>query len=424
MYTSNIKGYRSIYLDFPMKKLTVGLISIGGNDWIAGLNFIKSLLVANSLLPENIRLSFRLYLRHKNDKRTNYQDVEHLIESVKWISNFPGSSYTLFRNFINPLRHIILERSLVYRSKENIFSLKKENQCQIFFPANHHPNIYPESSKKISWIPDFQFKNYPEMYSYPMIKKLDRQYKNFLSLSDLTLLNNHLSRSHVKVYFSKWIDNVKVLPFTMWLGPNPTKQNWESRVEKYLLPEKYLIFPSQLWKHKNHMMLFKAINQMKRNGLKDIALVCTGYLQDNRYPKHYKKLQAYINENNLHNSIRILGLLPRTDQVQLMRGSVAIVQPSLFEGWSALLDEAHSLGKKIYVSDIPMHHEQHFENTVYFSPNNYRELADKIAMDWQGLVPGPNLHMENQAIKQYWKRLSKFGENFSDICHLLIRGGI
>ena len=67
-----------------MSKLTVGLIGIGGSNWIAGQNFIKSLVVANSLILKNLRLSFRLYLPYKTDKKSDYQDVEHLIESVKF----------------------------------------------------------------------------------------------------------------------------------------------------------------------------------------------------------------------------------------------------------------------------------------------------------------------------------------------------
>jgi len=63
-----------------------------------------------------------------------------------------------------------------------------------------------------------------------------------------------------------------------------------------------------------------------------------------------------------------------------MKKSIAIIQPSLFEGWSTVVEDAKSLGKNIIVSDINVHIEQKDERTVVFPKLDYKELS-KIMVD-------------------------------------------
>ncbi len=42
----------------------------------------------------------------------------------------------------------------------------------------------------------------------------------------------------------------------------------------------------------------------------------------------------------------------------LLRGAAAVLQPSRFEGWSTIIEDAKSLGKPIVASDIAVHREQ------------------------------------------------------------------
>jgi glycosyltransferase involved in cell wall biosynthesis len=59
-----------------------------------------------------------------------------------------------------------------------------------------------------------------------------------------------------------------------------------------------------------------------------------------------------------------------------MRKCTALVNPSFFEGWSSTVEEAKSLGKRLVISDIPVHREQNPDNAFYFDPKNENELAD------------------------------------------------
>jgi glycosyltransferase involved in cell wall biosynthesis len=170
---------------------------------------------------------------------------------------------------------------------------------------------------------------------------------------------------------------------------------------QFQLPEKFLIFPSQFWIHKNHRVLFEAIRILRDRGFADICLVST--------------LQEQIQRLGLNAHIRILGLLPRQVQVQLFRRAAAVIQPSLFEGWSALVEDARTLGKRIYVSDIPVHREQQPANAVFFDPDRADELAESVARDWPDLKPGPDLVRESEAHVQHLCRALAFARAFHQI---------
>jgi hypothetical protein len=101
--------------------------------------------------------------------------------------------------------------------------------------------------------------------------------------------------------------------------------------------------------------------------------------------------------------------------VQLFRRAAAVIQPSLFEGWSALVEDARTLGKRIYVSDIPVHREQQPTDGVFFHPDRPEELAELVARDWPDLKPGPDLVRESEAHVQQRSRALAFARAFHQI---------
>jgi len=82
------------------------------------------------------------------------------------------------------------------------------------------------------------------------------------------------------------------------------------------------------------------------------------------------------------------------------------LNPSLFEGFGLSVDEARSTGKKILLSDIPVHREQDVPQGVFFDPRNVEDLAKKLESIWLDTLPGPHLEMEFEARKNLPQRLA------------------
>lgn len=270
---------------------------------------------------------------------------------------------------------------------------------------------------QVCWIPDFQHLNHPEFFPQAEIARRDAAQRRIFSAATRVVVSNQCGFEDAVRHFPQATDRIVVLPFVMFLGRNWRQPDAPAVARRLGLPPKFLLFPAQFWKHKNHACLFEAIRLARdRAGCSGITLLSTGHPEDARDPKHAPALRAYIHEHGLEDAIRILGLIPREDQVQLMRGAVAIAQPSFFEGWSALVEEARSLGKIIFASDIPMHREQAFEGMHLFDPNAPEALADLIAAQWPQLPPGPDPDREALAERAYLERIEGFARAFARIC--------
>ncbi|MGB2963320.1 MAG: glycosyltransferase family 1 protein [Anaerolineales bacterium] len=398
--------------------LTVGLIGYGSKDWIAGVNYISSLMYANSLQSQTQQQTFHLFLHEHLSDETDYEDISQHTKSVELFDFSYGTTFSLLNRLRHFLRETWLQRKFPHSIKNNLPKLLQNTKCQIVFPANQILSNSPSSVKTISWIPDFQYKYFPEYFPNPA--RINYKIKRILRLSDLVIVSNECSKKDVQKYFPEFIHKIRLMPFTMWLGSEWKAQDYESVIQKYNLPRKYLIFPSQFWVHKNHLCLFDAIATVKQRGHTNISLVCTGYPHDNRNPSYSQDLASYIECHGLQESIHILGFLPRYDQIQLIRGSAAVVQPSLFEGYSAIIDEAQSLGKEIFVSDIPMHREMQVEKTIFFDPYYPGDLAEKLESGWPNLNPGPDFYAESLSLRNYNKRMRAFGKRFREICYSVI----
>jgi len=89
-----------------------------------------------------------------------------------------------------------------------------------------------------------------------------------------------------------------------------------------------------------------------------------------------QELHYIINQHDLKENISFLGLIPRDDQLLLMKYAQAILQPSLFEGWSTVIEDAKSLQVPVIASDLPVNIEQLQDKGTYFKPHDHIALAN------------------------------------------------
>ncbi len=90
---------------------------------------------------------------------------------------------------------------------------------------------------------------------------------------------------------------------------------------------------------------------------------------------YFAELHGIIDENNLQDQVTMLGVISRSDQLQLMKYSQAVLQPSLFEGWSTVIEDAKSLQVPVVASNLEVNIEQLGEEGIYFDPHNPDELV-------------------------------------------------
>lgn len=131
--------------------------------------------------------------------------------------------------------------------------------------------------------------------------------------------------------------------------------------------------------HKNHALVIEAVKNIKQTD-KDILVLFSGKESDYRNPNYTSDLKGLVNEYGLEDNIRFLGFLDRREQLSILANAKAIIQPSLFEGWSTVIEDAKALNKFIIASNLEVHKEQltNYESCLFFNPYKSQELSNII----------------------------------------------
>jgi glycosyltransferase involved in cell wall biosynthesis len=162
---------------------------------------------------------------------------------------------------------------------------------------------------------------------------------------------------------------------------------------------------------KNHLLIFQSLRLLQSQNILP-TIVCTGDLHDYRNPGFINTILQAIHQNGVSAQVRLLGVIPREHQVQLMRQAQAVLQPSLFEGWNTSVEEAHCLGKTLLLSDIPVHREQNPPKAIFFDPKSAQALAVAMKQVLSQPFRGVDPHAETIALENYAKHVHTFGETF------------
>ena len=160
---------------------------------------------------------------------------------------------------------------------------------------------------------------------------------------------------------------------------------------------------NQYWKHKNHFICVEAIKILRDSGI-DVKLYFTG--GSSHTSNIMFNLKKYIDDNNLSNDIIFTGFISTEELIALIGRSVALINPSLFEGWNTSVELAKNLNTQLILSDIPVHREQ-CKNSFFFDPRKSQALADgmKIAL----------ARTQNPYVAPYEKRANFFKKRYIEI---------
>jgi glycosyltransferase involved in cell wall biosynthesis len=159
--------------------------------------------------------------------------------------------------------------------------------------------------------------------------------------------------------------------------PKKSDLDGKELLKKFQLPEGFYFSPNQFWRHKNQILVIKAVEILKSEGV-DVCVAFSGKEYDYRSPNYTNELKEYVINNNLSNNIKFLGFIDRSDQLKLLEICRAVIQPSLFEGWSTVIEEGMAFNKLILAADLNVNLEQLGQQGLYFERFNPRSLVEII----------------------------------------------
>ncbi len=141
-----------------------------------------------------------------------------------------------------------------------------------------------------------------------------------------------------------------------------------------LVRQQFLLFPANFWAHKNHRMLFTAFNIYRhQNPHSSLKLVCTGTNESGK-----KALIEAIHLMGLSSWVILPGYLSDDDFSALMDSSLAVIFPSLYEGFGMPVLEAMNAGKPVLCSNVTSLPEVAGDAALLFDPRKPDEMAHAI----------------------------------------------
>jgi len=266
-----------------------------------------------------------------------------------------------------------------YSTNEQLSQIiERENIYTLILTVND--SVKDLSLPVFCYLFDCQHKYFPDLFSDEEIKNRDLYFKSMLNSYSRVLVNAISVKDDLIKFYNANPEHIYTLPFTPKLDINYLVNN-EKIIEKYKLPKRFFMISNQFWVHKNFETAYHALAELiKDDNYKDVKLICTGKMEDYRMPDYINDLQKMRIDLQLDNQIINLGFIPKTDQIEIMKKSIALVQPTLFEGgpgggsvWDAL-----SLGIPSIMSDIVTNKEIKNELAIFFQTKNSDDLASKM----------------------------------------------
>ncbi|MFY9950120.1 MAG: glycosyltransferase family 1 protein [Candidatus Sulfotelmatobacter sp.] len=195
---------------------------------------------------------------------------------------------------------------------------------------------------------DIQHVHHPEFFSWPA--RLSRRVTYGLSAKHASYLqasSQYTKQDLLRNFPALSAEQVEVIPSGVQVEKFAAPATEDESSALAGLPERFLFFPAQLWPHKNHLTLLKALKQIEaRHGAK-IPLVLTG----EKFSAAPGIFQFIAGQSMDY--VRHLGKVTFKEMVTLYQKAAFMISATLHESSSLPILEAAAAGAPIIASRIP-----------------------------------------------------------------------
>jgi len=374
-------------------KKKLGLIFSYDDQWIGGTYYTINLIQAFKVLPVEQRPEIVVFSNPEDFNRIK-QETNYPYLNFELLDERPLSGWQRNTNKIS----LRLIGKKIFRRL-----YKKKIDALFLFQHSGYLDAVP-MEQRIYWIPDFQDKHLPHFFTEEGLKKKDEKSRWIANNAHQLILSSESVYADWKKFYPEHGCKVNVVHFAV-THPPYTHLPIDELKHRYNLPDVYFFSPNQFWAHKNHLVVIKAAEQLKQAGT-PVVIAFSGKENDNRNPSYTESLKQYVAEHELEDVVRFLGFLDRAEQLQLMKHARAIIQPSRFEGWSTVIEDAMAMNQPVIASDLEVNKEQLGGKGVYFDIEDPQDLAQLINTD---------MKMHRTIDYNYSEKLLKFAQIFINL---------
>ncbi len=324
------------------------------------------------LLTRNVSHDELAILDYPNMRREMVTDLPEIISppsrlliySSKLVSKLPGRLHWIANRIVNKIFRPV--------EKARFGSLLRDMDADLLFCPFTAPIYYDPGITTVSVIYDLQFRTYPEFFSEDDLLQRQNSFTEACQKADaLSAISNH-SRNDAIAHGNLDPNRIRTIYIRMNQSfLSDTKDEHALLSRSGLMKKRYLLYPANFWKHKNHEMLLTAFNLACHQGLaKDIKLVCTGEPGERQ-----KWLMNASLAMGLENRVIFPGFIPNTELSIFLNNCCGLIFPSLFEGFGIPVIEAMSAGVPVACSNVTSLPEVAGDAALFFDPRVPNQVA-------------------------------------------------
>lgn len=259
---------------------------------------------------------------------------------------------------------------------------------------------------EIHWIPDLQHRRLPGNFGRVERLRRDLGYRRLIRPARRLIVSSNAVAADVRAAYRSAASKLRVVPFRTALQRSVLEGDPAETRRRLDVPDRFILLANQFWAHKNHATAFAALDGLP------LPLVCTGEARDLRRPGFAEQLLATTAEARAKGRLRVLGVVERSDYLQLVRSASVVLQPSLFEGWSSIVEDARAFGRPVALSGIDVHREQSPERGHFFTPLDADALVTAVTAALAEPEPTEATAVEEQRV-----RVREYAERFLEVAH-------
>jgi glycosyltransferase involved in cell wall biosynthesis len=307
-------------------------------------------------------------------------------------------------------------RVVGWTEKSSLLGVARTHRLSVVLPICEEP-FNASDVKSVAWIPDFQHRHLPDLFSESLRSYRDETFRLLAERCGRVILSSRMAMDDFVNFSPTNAAKARIVSFCSLFPFEPPSGDVFATQRKFQLPRKFALVANQFWMHKNHLIVVDAVAKLAQSDI-EIHVVMAGVPADGRDPnnENLSKIFQAIASARLGSKVILLGRVADTDWVNLLRTAALVIQPSRFEGWSTVLQDAKALGRPVICSDIPVHREQAPHALGFFDCGDSDALAALLAAHWGRLVPGPDKALEERALAAELTCGHTFGDALLRVC--------
>lgn len=353
--------------------MNISIIPNSVLSWNGGIDFLSNLLYSLSNSSVSTKMKVSLMVTNEDEEKLSFLGGNFTKIKLKSLSKDEVAQNAIIHNI-----------SLIFSFQTNLGKA---------MPI-----------KWIGYIPDFQHEYLNYLFSVQEKEERDYIFSSLKQNADSLIVNSKDTKRDIIKFLGGNSERIFNLPFAPILKTEYIDYVKMDLIEKYeFLIGTYFIISNQFWQHKNHMLAFESFKLLYLSypQFSDVKLVCTGSINDYRNSAYIDDLKAFIEKNDLQSNIIILGLIPKSEQINLLYNSIALIQPTLFEGGpgGGATYDAISLGKRVILSDIEINKEISSDKVIFFNNKSQSDLLDKMKYVLENPLTIATIEKNNDSIE-------------------------